>query len=450
MMKKTKQSPIKLTSIQTLLLGFILIIFCGAELLTLPFACANGSSQPFIDALFNATSAITTTGLAVTDTGSFYSLFGQLVILILFQVGGLGYMIFIVLAILRSKNRLSAKVRMLLHESLNLPEGVEAKIFAKKVAVFTLLFEGIGAVLLTFYWLHYYPPLKAGYMGIFHSISSFCTAGFGLFPDSLVSCRKSIFVNITVIVLSLGGAIGFFVLSDLLDFGKKIVLRKKTPRLSGHSKLALLISTILIIIGTAIIFIAEGGAKLPISKNLLLDCAFQCISASATTGFNTLNISAMAPASLWTIIILMFIGASPGGTGGGIKTSSFGIIFFFLLHQLRGRDDVNIFKRKTPDQTVHKVFTIGIIAVLWVAVSTLILTFTEKSSFLELLFESVSAFGTVGLSMGITSSLSAFGKIILSISMLIGRVGPLAIGLSLIGKTQTINFEYAQADILVG
>jgi trk system potassium uptake protein TrkH len=436
-----------ITPAQSLLMGFILIIIAGTILLTLPIASSGKVSQPLIDALFTATSAITGTGLVIVDTGSFYSLFGQIVILILIQIGGLGYMVFIALIILGFGGRFSFSNRVLFNESLAHPTSIDMIKFTQIVIVFTFVIEFIGAGLLTLYWMPHFSMVKAVYLGIFHSISAFCTAGFGLFPDSLSSYRGSIGINLIILAVCMAGAIGFFVLYDMYNVSKKIIKNEKTSRLSVHSKFVLLVSITLMFIGAVIIFISERGLQL---NERLLSSVFQSISASTTTGFNTIDIGAMNPTSLFTIIFLMFVGASPGGTGAGIKTVSFGIILLFLFSLLTGREDVNLFKRRIPQQTINKVFAISSIAILWVVLATGILITTEKTSFLQILFEVVSALGGVGLSTGITSALSTVGKIVISVTMLIGRMGPLAIGFSLVGKPKPVSFKYAEADVLVG
>ena len=440
----------EITPAQTLLMGFILIIVAGTILLTLPIASSEKISQPFIDAVFTATSAITGTGLVVVDTGSFYSFFGQMVLLTLIQIGGLGYMIFIALIILGFGGRMSFNSRILFNESLTHPTSIDMKKFVKIVFVFTFVIEFIGAGLLSIYWMRYFPIAKAIYSGIFHSISAFCTAGFGLFPDSLSSYRGSIVINLVIIGVCVAGAIGFFVLYDMYTLSKKIIKHERPRRLSIHSKFVLLISITLMFAGAVIIFISERGLQSSTLRERLLSSAFQSILASTTTGFNTIDIGAMTPLSLFTIIFLMFIGASPGGTGAGIKTVSFGIILLFLFSLLAGREDVNLFKRRISPRTINKVFAISSIAILWVVLATGILITTEKASFLQVLFEVVSALSGVGLSTGITPALSTMGKIVISVTMLIGRMGPLAIGFSLVGKPKPVAFKYAEADVLVG
>jgi trk system potassium uptake protein TrkH len=359
-------------------------------------------------------------------------------------------MVFIALIILGFSGRMSFNNRILLNESLAHPTSIDMIKFTQIVIIFTFVIEFIGAFFLSLYWLDYFSPAKAIYAGIFHSISAFCTAGFGLFSDSLISYRGSMVINLVILAICIAGAIGFFVLYDVYILLKKILKHERYPGLSVHSKFVLLLSVALMAVGAVIIFISENGFQLPTLSEGLLSSIFQSISASTTTGFNTVDIGKMSSPGLFTIIFLMFIGASPGGTGAGIKTVSFGIILLFLFSLLTGREDVNLFKRRISPKTINKVFAISSIAILWVVLATGILIATEKASFLQILFEVVSALSGVGLSTGITSILSTIGKIVISVTMLIGRMGPLAIGFSLIGKPKPVAFKYAKADVLVG
>lgn len=440
----------RVTPAQVLLLGFVLMILIGTVLLSLPIASANGVPPSFIDALFTSTSAVTTTGLIVVDTGGFYSFFGQMVILVLIQICGLGYMIFIALIILGLGGRMSFNGRMLLSESLAHPTSIDMLRFTKIVIIFTFVIEFIGATLMTFYWMNYFSVAKSIYSGVFHSISAFCTAGFSIFSDSLCAWRGSASFNIIAIAIFTAGGIGFFVLYDVYYLIKKALRREYPQRLETHSKFVLLLTVILIGLGALVILVSEKWLPSISFKDRFLNAVFQSFTASTTTGFNTIDIGSMSPASLFTIIVLMFIGASPGGTGAGIKTVSFGIILLFLFSMLTGREDVNVFKRRIPAQTINKAFAIVFIAILWVLLAVGILAVTEKASFLQVLFETVSALSNVGLSTGITSSLSNVGKIVISITMLVGRMGPLAIGFSLVGNPKPTKFKYAEADILIG
>lgn len=446
-----KQLYEKTHPLQILSIGFLAITLIGTILLTLPISSSQGIPNSLIDALFTATSALTTTGLAVVDTGSFYSLFGQIIILVLVQIGGLGYMIFIALMILGLGGKLSLGSKMLLHQSIGHPSTLDMIKFSKMVIKFTLFFEILGAVSLTLCFAHSSPLEHAVYLGIFHSISAFCTAGFSTFSDSFITYQSNLTINLILMFLGIVGGLGFFVIYDIYSlFNQKLRDPDSLRILSVHSKFVLYLSLVMMGLGALIIFLMEIGVPLtPLGKTLLTS-TFQAVSASTTTGFNSIDIAAMLPTSLFILIILMLIGASPGGTGGGIKTSTFGTILFFLFATLKGKRGVNIFTRQVPISTVMNAFAIGFISVLWLTFSVLVLTATESGAFMEIVFEAASAFGTVGLSMGLTPELSIAGKLFISITMLIGRIGPLALGFSLVGKPKAAGFHYAEADVLVG
>jgi trk system potassium uptake protein TrkH len=285
---------------------------------------------------------------------------------------------------------------------------------------------------------------------VFHSVSAFCTAGFGLFADSLSQWHASPVITIIASIGAIAGGIGFLALSDLLRaFGD--VLHGRLPRsLSIHTKLVLLLTVALMVAGTIILFLAEPLDSATSSGEHFLHAGFQAVSASSTTGFNTVDIGAMRPASIATIIVLMVIGASPGGTGGGIKTVVFGVMMLFLFSVLRGREEARLFRRRIAPRTVNRVFAAGFIALLWLTAVTVLLTATENAPFVSILFEAASALGTVGLSMGITSALSDVGKLAIILSMFVGRVGLLAIGFSLIRQAKTSAVQYPEAEIFTG
>jgi len=437
------------TPIQFLLIGFVVVIIIGSILLSLPISSTAHIKTPFIDALFTATSAVTTTGLIVVDTGTHFSIIGEVITLILFQIGGLGYMIFAALLIISLRGRLSFHTRMLLRESLIRQDSVDIITFSKAIILLTCFWEIMGTVFFTIYWIQYMSPIQALYMGLYHSVSAFCTAGFSLFSDSLSSYGGSVWFNIGVNILCIAGGIGFFVLYD----GYYYFTKRKTENIhmiNTHTKLTIFLSVIVMTIGTIALFLLENGTISVPLKERTLDSLFQAVSASTTTGFNTVDIGTMNQPSLFIIVLLMFVGAAPGGTGGGIKITTFGLLIFIIISLLSGKKEINIFKRRISYETVKNTFNIFIIAILWISIALIILCITEEESLLHLVFEEVSAFGTVGLSMGITPSLSPIGKIIISISMLIGRIGPLAIGYSILGKPKSQSFKYPKADILVG
>ncbi|MBN2019943.1 MAG: hypothetical protein JW749_06945 [Sedimentisphaerales bacterium] len=450
MAKKSSQKGALFTPIQGLVAGFVLIILIGSFLLKLPIASSSGTSIRFIDAMFTATSAVTTTGLIVVDTGRDYSLFGQIIILILFQIGGLGYMAIITSVVLLGRRRISLNTRELLGESVVRPRTVDVLFFVKNIIIFTFIVELLGGLALSWYWRSYFDPTKSFYEGFFHSVSAFCTAGFSLFSDSMTAYRGSTVFNLIIFALCITGGIGFFVLYDVYSFFAKTITRKRPRQLSAHTKLALSVSVLLMLAGTLLIFISETKDQSVGLFQRLLNAAFQSVSSSTTTGFNTVDVGRMSQTSLLTIIILMFIGGSPGATAGGIKTTTFGLTILSLFAVLTGRDDVNIFRGRVPHKTLIKAFSIVLVTALCLLAATLVLTVTENAAFLDVFFEAASALGTVGLSMGITPQLSTSGKIVIAITMLIGRIGPLAIGFSLIGKPKIATFQYPETEILVG
>ncbi len=441
----------KLTPHQFLLLGFVFIIFIGAILLSLPMASAGGCSQPFVDAAFMATSAVSTTGLAVVDMGSYYSLFGQIVILALIQIGGLGYMIFIVMVVLQLGVKLSLGGKLILEESLGSLPYEEVLHFSKVVIFITFIIEFLGAVVLSVYWMGEFPVRHAVYLGIFHAVSAFCTAGFSLFPDNLCAYRDSVVVNATINILCVSGGIGFFVLYDMYSFIAGKARENETPRrLLTHTKLVLIMLPALLVAGFLLLCVSEWSTPFPSLKDRLLTSIFQAVSASSTTGFNTIDLGTVKTLGLVTMVILMYIGASPGGTGGGVKTTTFGLLIASVFSVVSTKDDLILFNRSISSRTKDRAFAICTMAMLLITMDVLILSGTEKASFLEILFETVSAFGTVGLSTGVTPSLGMAGKIVLTVTMLIGRVGPLAIGFSLRGKRKSVPIKYPEGGILVG
>ena len=325
-----------LTPIQLLVIGYISISIIGSLLLMLPIASSSGISQNYIDALFTSTSASTTTGLIVEDTGTYYSLFGQGIILLLFQIGALGYMIGVTLMVLGLGGKISITDRILLRESVKRPTTVNMIWFVKIITIITFTIEALGALALSLYWTKDFGFNDALYLGVFHSVSAFCTAGFSLFKDGFIGYQSSILLNVVISVLCILGAIGFFVIYDVLRFFKSSY-KKEQKKLSVYTKFSFLLTVTLILFGFIIIFLSEG--------NSIMASMFQAISSSSTTGFNSVDISIMDLPSLFIMMILMFIGASSGGTGGGMKSSTFGVLVLFTYYLLKGKKDVNIFKR---------------------------------------------------------------------------------------------------------
>jgi len=440
-----------LTPARSLLLGFSTLTAAGALLLSLPVASSDGQGQRWLDALFTATSAITTTGLVVVDTGSYYSRFGEWVVLALIQIGGLGYMAFVALLAVLMGRRLSLRTGATLEQSMAGFSPDALRDFATVVFAYTMLFELVGALAFAAYWSTSFPASEALYLGIFHSISTFCTAGFALFPDSFMGYSDSLTLNLTIAALGLGGATGFFALHELWRHSMKCLRRQRPRRLSVHSRLMLAVSVPTLVCGTALFLAVEPAESLGVGfGHRMLTASFQVISAATTTGFNSVDIAALGTTSLFFTVIIMFVGASPGGTGGGIKTTTLGIVVLAATGLLRGKQGTQVFWRRIPDGTVRRALAIGLLATSATVLATLALTVTERAPFLDMLFEVVSALGTVGLSMGLTPNLSDGGRVIICITMLIGRLGPLAAGYALLAVPSNGKLRYAEEDVYIG
>lgn len=408
-----------------IILTFLLIILIGGLLLSLPISSKSGKFTNPINALFTSTSATCVTGLVVVDTGTHYSIFGQIIILILIQIGGLSYMtIFTFLALLLGR-KIPLLDRIILKESINFFSIGGIIKLARRIFFIVLLFEGIGAIILGTIFIKDYGILKGLFYGLFHSISAFCNAGFDLLGNfkSLINYKGNILLNITFILLIVTGGIGFGVISEIIDL-------PKSKKLSVHAKLVLTVTAILITVGAIFIFILERNNLttlkfLPIKEKILVSI-FQAITPR-TAGFSTINISYLNLGTLLLIMLFMFIGASPGGTGGGIKTSTFAIILMNIRYTIKGREGVTIFDRCVEPLTIKKAYLIFTASIMLIFLSTFLLSITEKFGLINILFEVISAFGTVGLSTGITPDLSPLGKVIIMFTMFSGRVGILSI-----------------------
>ncbi|MFC3748049.1 TrkH family potassium uptake protein [Paenibacillus sp. GCM10012306] len=438
----------KLSPPQTLVLGFAAIILIGTLLLMLPAASRSGHSLNFIDALFTATSATCVTGLAVVDTGTYFSLFGQTVIMILIQVGGLGFMTMATLFALVLKRKISLRDRLILQEAMNQSsmEGIVRLI--RRVLIYSLMIEGSAALLLSIRWAFDMPLGKAIYFGLFHSISMFNNAGFDLFGHyrSLMGYVNDPVVNLIVMFLIVTGGLGFIVLADLIDYRRK-------RRLSLHSKVVLSTTAALILAGTLVIFVFEfTNPRSMGSLNIggkILAAFFQSVTPR-TAGANTLDISGLRQASQFFIVILMFIGASPGSTGGGIKTTTFTIMIGAVISMLRGREDIVFFRYRLAQERVFKALTITLLALLLIVSVSMVLSTTEERDFLEILFETTSAFATVGLSMGLTPELSLVGKILICLTMFAGRLGLLTLAYALGPKQGKPLYQYPEGKMIIG
>ncbi|WP_229522456.1 TrkH family potassium uptake protein [Paenibacillus monticola] len=439
---------LKLSPPQILVLGFASIILLGALLLMLPISSTSGQSIPFIDALFTSTSATCVTGLVVMDTGTSFTIFGKIVIMVLIQIGGLGFMTMATLFALVLKRRISLRDRLILQEAMNqnTMEGIVRLI--RRVLIYSLVIEGTAAALLSFRWAFDMPLGRAVFFGMFHAVSMFNNAGFDIFGDyrSLTGYVSDPLVNIVVMFLIITGGIGFIVMVDLVEYREK-------RRLSLHSKVVLSMTAALILIGTLVIFIFEFTNPQTLGPlnfgSKILASFFQSVTPR-TAGANTVDIAGLRQASQFFMVILMFIGASPGSTGGGIKTTTFTIMIGAVIAMLRGREDIVLFRYRLAQERIFKALTVTLLALLLIVSVSMVLSTTEDRNFLMILFETTSAFATVGLSMGLTPELSLIGKILICLTMFAGRLGLLTLAYALGPKQGKPLYKYPEGKIIIG
>lgn len=446
-----KLEKLRLEPTQVLVMGFGAVILIGALLLNLPIANVTGRSIGFIDALFTATSAVCVTGLAVVDTGTYWTIFGKTIILILIQVGGLGFMTMATMIALILGKKISLKERLVIQEALNQNTLAGLVRFTRYIVFGTFMIEGIGALFLSFRFIPQLGFLKGVAYSIFHSVSAFCNAGFDIIGNgvSLMPYVTDPIVNFTVMLLIITGGLGFSVIVDMKS-------RRSFRKLSLHSKVTLLVTGLLIILGFIIFLLLEWGNPNTLGElgfgGKLLAALFQSITPR-TAGFNTLQMSQLTDASKLMTIILMFIGGSPASTAGGIKTVTLGVLILTVISVIRGREDTEAFGKRISRNIVNRSLTIGVVGILFVFGTTMILSVTEPTfSFMDVLFEAASALGTVGLSMGITPHLSIVGKLIIIVTMFFGRVGLLTVAFAL-ARQQRKNkgtVKYPEEKVMVG
>ncbi len=440
------------------LTSFLLAIAVGASLLKLPAATRAGSIA-WMDAVFTATSAVCVTGLTVVDTGGTFSLFGQAVILGLIQVGGLGVMT-VSVALFRWLGRsVPIRHRMAMQDLFAHTPRADIFTLVKSTVLFTLAAELLGAALLTLHWLPEYSSARAIHLAVFHAISAFCNAGFALFPDNLMRYSDSILLNLTICGLIVVGGIGFPVLYDLQSW----VAKRKTQRvrLSVHSKTVLWTTLILIVAGALMIaFLERHGHPEPqtLSQGILTPL-FQSITCR-TAGFNTVDIASLSDATLAMMLFLMFFGASPGSCGGGVKTTTLALLSAFTLSRIARRRRVNMFRKSIPVETVTRSTSLVLVSLSVIGLVLFLLLVGDSAArhgvigshdaFLVYLFETVSAFGTVGHSMGVTPELTNWGKLWITAMMVVGRVGMLTFAYIIVGAGPVTGFEHSEENVMIG
>lgn len=448
----------KLKPPQVVVLSFFITIVVGTILLSLPIASNVKEGISLVDRVFTATSATCVTGLIVRDTPNDWSPFGQTVILFLFQAGGLGIMTLSTFFAVMLGRKLTLKENVVIKSALDRHQIYGAKGLIKYIVGLTVFVELVGAALLFLRWnfITTWPVRERLIKAVFHSVSAFCNAGFSLFSNSFMDFKGDIYINLIMISLIFLGGIGFIVVLDLVK-GIFFVRKYKTPKLSLQSKIVLIISVLLIVGGAILILALENNHALRgmTTTEKLLGSTFQAVTAR-TAGFNTLPISKLAPSTLMILAFLMFIGASPGSTGGGIKTCTFAIVVAMIWTMSKNRDKVFMFGKTVPRTIVRRAILIFVLALVWIFCATLLFVIFENGNLggdnlvISALFEVTSALGTVGLTTGVTPDLSIAGKILIIITMFVGRIGPLTLALAVAIKEEKIVYTYPEEKVMVG
>jgi trk system potassium uptake protein TrkH len=447
----TLLQSISLHPAQTLILSFLMIILVGAMLLMTPFATADGRGLGVIDALFTATSAVCVTGLIVVDTATHFTLFGKILVLVLIQAGGLGIMLLSYTASWVLTRRLDLSEKLTLAYMTNEDNLSQVSRAMLRIVLLTLAIEAVGALLLAVGFLM--EGMAAGpslWFGVFHSISAFCNAGFALFSDSFEGFRSSVPINGTLAALIILGGISFPV---IINLGALAARRRQTGRwkLSLNSRVVLSVTGILLIASTLLIYFSEHGNSLagdPLGTQYLA-AFFQAVTLR-TAGFNTVNFASFSSAAIWVSILFMIIGGASGSTAGGIKVNTIAVIYAYLRSRFRGQKRVLLFNFALTRNTASNALVLFVFAVFAVSGGFFLLLLTERGEFTDILFETVSAFGTVGVSRGITSSLSIPGRLIVVALMFMGRIGPLTLLTALADREAQSDVIYPEQEILIG
>ena len=445
-MPTARFSAQSITPPQLLFYFYLAGLAVGSGLFMLPYATQDNHGLPFLDALFMATSALCVTGLAVVDPGSILSRFGQVVLMSLIQIGGIGLMtIATFMAVLLGK-RITIRNRNILKEALN-HHSVEGTVtLVITIIISAFLVQGIGGVILSLIFTRQLPTGDAFFYGFFHAVSAFNNAGFDLFGNSLINFRHDVVLQVTVMTLFVIGGLGFLVLLNIVQ------QRGSWRKLSLHSKLVLCMTAILCVTGTfttlAVEYTAPAFADLSATERLL--ASFFNSMATRSAGMNTIPLLELHQGTLLLFVVLMFVGSSPSSTGGGVKSITIATSFLMLVALFRGKREISVFRRTIPNDVVLRSFVVLVLAISAIFVATFLLTVTENISVLTALFEVVSAFGTVGLSLGLTPQLSDTGRVIIIVMMTIGRLGPLTIFYALAQRLKPTDVRYPEEPIIIG
>ena len=436
-----------LSPYRKLIFGFLVAIFIGVILLKMPFSLRENQNITVLDSLFTIVSAICVTGLSVVDISQVFTSTGQLIILFFIQLGGLGVMTVSIIVFLLVGKKMSFETRELLKEERNSNSNGGITNFIKNLLLTVSLIEILGASILAYGFSKYYPLKKSIFYGLFHSVSAFCNAGFSLFTNSLEDFRYDNLISLTVSFLIILGGIGFVTVNSLF-----IIKKKKLKNLSLTSKFALLITFFLLTFGTMLFLVFEYNNSSTLKGmnfvDKIINSFFQSVTLR-TAGFNTVPLENIRPATVFISYIFMFIGASPGSTGGGIKTTTFGILIFYAFGVLKRKEYVEVFKRRIDWELINKALAIVIISLFYIIVVITILLSIESFSADKVIYEVISAFSTTGLSMGITASLGIISKFLIIITMFIGRLGPMTVALAFTNNKKSL-VKYPKEDILIG
>ncbi|MBU0683429.1 MAG: TrkH family potassium uptake protein [Candidatus Omnitrophota bacterium] len=444
----------KLTPPQLLIFSFLCVIIIGTVVLSFPAAVQSGERLSLIDSCFTATSAVCVTGLTVKDTASCFSGAGKWVIFLLFQAGGLGIMTFSTLFAVLLGRKIGFYQTDIIRTTLDKRNIFGLKKLIAYILTITITVEAIGSVFLFLRWKNIagWNLFETAERALFHSVSGFCNAGFSLFNDSLTQFQADPYTNLIMMLLIFLGGIGFIVIVDVLGLFYK---KGSEKRISLQSKIALTVTAILILAGTLLILFFEKDNLMKVMSwpERSLTALFQSVTAR-TAGFNTMPTSGLSVPSLVSLIFLMFIGASPGSTGGGIKTCTLAVIGATVYAMFKNKRRTMLFKRSIPRRIIREALVIFFLAISWIFVVTVLITFSETGraggNFLKALFEVVSAFGTVGLSTGITGTLNSFSKVCIIATMFAGRVGPLTLALAVAFKERKDSYFFPEEDVMVG
>ncbi|ALM20165.1 potassium transporter TrkH [Nonlabens sp. MIC269] len=426
--QKYQRFKLGLSPQRNLFYGFFTYIITGCLLLCLPWFQKQDVS--FLDNLFIATSAVSTTGLVTVSVFDSYNFFGQFVVMSLFQLGGIGYLTFTTFMLLSTTRKITHWHKRLLSCEFTLPTTIRIKDFLKSVILFTVIMELIGAILFFIAFYHDGMPFwEAVWNAIFHSISAFCTAGFSLFNSGFTEYVDDGFINFIISFLAIAGSLGFIVVTDLV-----LYLKDKTHKLSFTTKIIFIGFAFLLSTGFMFMYFLEPSVTALMGSERIYAAFFQTMSAMTTVGFNTVDYGIFSLPIVLVTIFLMYVGASPSGTAGGMKITTLTAVFAIMKSRLQGAREITFLGRKIPFERLYIATSSFIFYTSLIFLFTLLLSFTEDFSFEKILFEVSSALGTVGLSMGITGDLTAWGKAILIVLMFIGRLGVLTFGLAIWSK----------------